>query len=67
MIRNAEYILIDSENEIKTYEAFVRRGLLGPELALGFQPAWRRYLYAIVKRSMFIWQNFLQRRFWTWS
>jgi hypothetical protein len=67
MIWNAEYISIDSAKETKTCEALVRRGLLGPELALRFQPAWRRYLHPIVKRNMFIWQCFLQRRFWTWG
>ena len=67
MIWNAEYIFIDSAKETKTCEALVRKGLLGPELALRFQPAWRRYLHAIVKRSMLIWQCFLQRRFWIWS
>ena len=65
MIRNAEYIFIDSKKETKTCEALVRRGLLGPEQALRFQPAWRRYLHAIVKRSMLAWQCFIQR-FWTW-
>ncbi|KAJ5217360.1 hypothetical protein N7468_010368 [Penicillium chermesinum] len=67
MIGNTEYIFIDSVKETKTCEALIRKGLLGPELALRFQPAWRRYLHAIVKRSMFIWQYFVQRRFWIWS
>ena len=64
---NAEYIFVDSAKETKTCEALVRKGLLGPELALRFQPAWRRYLHAIVQRGMFIWQSFLQKRFWIWS
>ncbi|KAJ5378191.1 protein kinase domain protein [Penicillium cataractarum] len=67
MIWNAEYIFVDSAKETKTCEALVRKGLLGPELALRFQPAWRRYLHVIVKRGMFIWQCFLQKRFWIWS
>jgi serine/threonine protein kinase len=67
MIWNAEYIFVDSAKETKTCEALVRKGLLGPELALRFQPAWRRYLHAIVQRGMFIWQCFLQKRFWIWS
>ncbi|CAG8929200.1 unnamed protein product [Penicillium salamii] len=67
MIRNAEYISIDSDEEKKTCKALVRKGLLGPELALSFQPAWRRYLHAIVKRTMSIWQCFLQRKSWPWS
>ncbi|KAJ5120800.1 protein kinase domain protein [Penicillium bovifimosum] len=60
MVSNAEDIFIDSKKETKTCEALVRRGLLGPELALSFQPAWRRYLHAIVKRSVSIWQCFLR-------
>lgn len=67
IISNAEYIFIDSAKETKTCEALVRKGLLGPELALRFQPAWRRYFCAIGQRGMFIWQCFLQKRFWTWS
>lgn len=67
MTCNAEYILIDFAKETKTCEALVRRGLLGPDLALRFQPAWRRYLHAIVNRSMLIWQCFLQRIFWIQS
>jgi hypothetical protein len=40
MMRNAKYIVIDSEKETKTCQALVRRGLLGPELALRFsQPS----------------------------
>jgi len=67
MVSNAEYVPIDSAKETKTCEALVRRGLLGPELTLQFQPAWRRYLHAIVERSTLIWRYFLQRRFWIWS
>ena len=39
MTSNAEYVVIDSAKETKACEALVRRGLLGPELALRFQPA----------------------------
>ena len=67
MTGNTEYISIDSANETKTCEALIRRGLLGPELALRFQPAWRRCLHVIVNRGMFIWRYFLQSRFWVWS
>lgn len=56
-------ILIDSGKERKTCEALVRRGLLGPELALSFQPAWRRCFHSFVKRGLVIWQCFVQR-FW---
>ncbi|KAJ5101890.1 protein kinase domain protein [Penicillium alfredii] len=51
LVWNAEYISIDSAKETQACEALVRRGLLGPELALRFQPAWRRYLHALVKRE----------------
>ncbi|KAJ5789284.1 uncharacterized protein N7518_006295 [Penicillium psychrosexuale] len=67
MVLSPEYIPIDSVKEIKACEALIRKGLLGPELALRFQPAWRRYLHAFMQRGMFIWQSFLQRRFWIWS
>lgn len=39
MALNAEYVVIDSAKETKACEALVRRGLLGPELALHFQLA----------------------------
>ncbi|KAB8259964.1 kinase-like domain-containing protein [Aspergillus pseudonomiae] len=44
IVRNTDPISIDSAKETKACEALVRRGLLGPELALRFQPAWRRCL-----------------------
>lgn len=56
----------DSATETQACERLIRRGLLGPELALHFQPGWRRYIHAIVKKSMSIWQCFLQRSFWIW-
>ena len=37
MASNAKCITIDSDEETKTCEALVRRGLLGPELALRSQ------------------------------
>ncbi|KAJ5730973.1 uncharacterized protein N7483_005481 [Penicillium malachiteum] len=40
------YTAIDSAKETKKCQALVRKGLLGPELALSFQPFWRRYLYS---------------------
>ncbi|PYI31932.1 kinase domain protein [Aspergillus indologenus CBS 114.80] len=66
MVSNAEYVLIDSEKETRTCKALIRRGLLGPEWALRFQPTWRRYLQALVKKGKSIWEWFLQR-FWAWS
>lgn len=64
MTRDIENIFINSVKETKTCEALVRKGLLGPELALRFQPAWRRYLHASVTRGISIWQFILQRTFW---
>ncbi|CAG8121495.1 unnamed protein product [Penicillium salamii] len=66
MVSEAEDSLIDSGKEKKTCEALVRRGLLGPELALSFQPAWRRYLHSIVNRASSTWQSFVQK-FWIWA
>ncbi|KAK2779497.1 hypothetical protein FQN52_002430 [Onygenales sp. PD_12] len=57
------YVSINSAAETKTCKELVRRGLLGPELALRFQPAWRIYLHAIVQRCMSIWQFFRGRIF----
>lgn len=65
MICNAEYLPIDSVKETKTCKELVRRGLLGPDLALCFQPTWRRYLQVIVKRGMSLWQFILQKISWT--
>ncbi|KAJ5088893.1 hypothetical protein N7456_012509 [Penicillium angulare] len=67
MTCDAEYLSIDCSKETKTCEALIRRGLLGPELALQFRPTWRRYLHTIVKKGISIWQSFLQRKFWIWS
>ncbi|KAM5505900.1 hypothetical protein McaMca56_000548 [Microsporum canis] len=44
-----EYEIIDRTKGRKTSEALVRRGLLGPKLALRFQPLWWRYLHAAKK------------------
>ncbi|KAI9375600.1 hypothetical protein BJX61DRAFT_549123 [Aspergillus egyptiacus] len=67
MTWNAEHIFVDSENEKKTCVALARRGLLGPELAVRFQPAWRKYLHIITKRCVSFWQCFVQKIFWAWS
>jgi hypothetical protein len=56
MMLHAECTLIDPATETRACQALVRRGLLGPELALHFQQAWRGYLHAIREGSMFIWQ-----------
>lgn len=65
----AQHEPTDSAKERKTCEALIQRGLLGPNLALQFQPVWQRYLHAIAEKSMFVWQSLvnLPRRFWIWS
>ncbi|KAJ5087201.1 hypothetical protein N7456_010817 [Penicillium angulare] len=65
-LRPAEYIPIDTAKDTETCKELIRKGLLGPELALRFQPSWRVYLYAVFTRSMFIWKSLLQK-FWIWS
>ncbi|KAJ5734125.1 protein kinase domain protein [Penicillium malachiteum] len=60
------YIGIDSAKETKRGQVLVRKGLLGPELALSFQPFWRRHLHLFFMRGKSFWQSFLQR-FWSWS
>ncbi|PGH02087.1 serine/threonine protein kinase [Helicocarpus griseus UAMH5409] len=62
-----EYKTIDRAKERKVCESLIRKGIMGPELALRFQPFWRRYL----GKSMFIW-HFLagmsgKIRLWLWS
>ncbi|KAM5435160.1 hypothetical protein MferCBS31731_006457 [Microsporum ferrugineum] len=61
-----EYKVIDRAKERKTCEALVRKGILGPELALRFQPPWRRYLHAVKSKSTFVWHFLmgLPRRMW---
>lgn len=65
----AEKKTINHIKERNTCEALIQRGLLGPELALRFQPAWRRYLHA--EKRMFIWRTLIGLprgfRFWPWS
>lgn len=55
----AEYPVIDSAKEVNACKALVRRGLLGPELALSFQPAWRRYFHRFLGRSVSLLQYLL--------
>jgi serine/threonine protein kinase len=64
IVLTAQYTVIDCAKEKKMCKALVQRGLLGPELAIRFQPIWRRYLQAIMKRGRAIWHRFLRRRFW---
>lgn len=53
----AEYIVVDSVKERRACENLVRGGLLGPELARSFQPAWRRYLLVVIEKGMAFWKR----------
>ncbi|EGE01208.1 TKL protein kinase [Trichophyton equinum CBS 127.97] len=63
-----EYETTDGLKETKTCEALVRKGILGPELALSYQPLWQKYLHAL-KSSTFVWHYLvgLPRRIWFWA
>ena len=54
---NAEYKIVDFASERKTCETLIQTGLLGPDLAFCFQPAWQRYLRVIAGKAMFIWRS----------
>ncbi|KAK2873756.1 hypothetical protein FQN49_002102 [Arthroderma sp. PD_2] len=54
---NPSYKVIDCRREKKTCEMLIQNGLLGPELARRFQPAWRRYLHAILGKSASFWRS----------
>ncbi|KAK2735828.1 hypothetical protein FQN57_001105 [Myotisia sp. PD_48] len=58
------YQTIDRAKEIRTCEALVQKGILGPELAVQFQPFWLKYLY--FGTSIFIWRILfnIPRRIW---
>lgn len=43
---------VDAAEERKACEALIRRGLLGPELARCFQPAWQRYLRVVAEKRI---------------
>lgn len=62
----AECSSIDRGKERQTCEALIRGGLLGPDLACRFQPAWQRYLHSIVEKSMSIWKVLVNipKRLW---
>lgn len=63
----AEYRPIDTAKVRKACEALIQRGLLGPDLALRFQSAWRRYLHFIWGKGVLIWQSLLRgRKVWFW-
>ncbi|EER29792.1 kinase domain containing protein [Coccidioides posadasii C735 delta SOWgp] len=61
-----QYETVDRAKEIKSCEALIRKGILGPELALRYQPFWWKYLHAA--KSMFFWKALagLPRRIWLW-
>ncbi|KAI1979540.1 hypothetical protein LOZ53_001839 [Ophidiomyces ophidiicola] len=63
---STEYAIINRVKETNTCEALIRKGILGPELGLRFQPAWKKYLYAA--RSVFLWRFLMDLprriRFW---
>ncbi|KAL2838800.1 hypothetical protein BJY01DRAFT_219706 [Aspergillus pseudoustus] len=63
---DAEYIQVDSVKETRTCKALVCRGLLRAELALHFQPVWRRCRHNVLDRIKSIWKYFL-RKIWSWS
>ncbi|EEQ35129.1 hypothetical protein McanMca71_001684 [Microsporum canis] len=43
--------------ERKTCERLIQNGLLGPEMALRFQPFWQRYVQAIIGNAKQFWQS----------
>ncbi|KAM5494714.1 hypothetical protein MaudMau93_000010 [Microsporum audouinii] len=58
----SDYKIVDYAKEKNACIALLQGGLLGPEWALSYQPAWRRYLHAIIGNFLFIWKrsvNFL--------
>lgn len=64
----AEYKTIDYQAEKKTCEELVRKGILGDELAIRFQPPWQRRLFAV--KNTFFWHFLIglsrKTRFWLW-
>ncbi|PGH29097.1 TK/ABL protein kinase [[Emmonsia] crescens] len=64
----AEYEIIDRTRERRACEALLRRGILGPDLALRFQPFWRKYIY--LGTGLLLWRNLIDLprriRFWLW-
>lgn len=65
---DAEHSLIDSAMGRTSSEMLIRRGLLGPDLALHFQPVWQRYLHVTAEKGMLVWQSlvYILRRFRVW-
>ncbi|KAL3473174.1 kinase-like domain-containing protein [Aspergillus californicus] len=53
----AEHVSIQSVKERKACEALIQGGLLGPDLALTFQPMWRRGLHATIEKGLFGWSS----------
>ena len=63
---DAEYNSIDFARERENCEVLIQRGLLGPDLALRFQPVWQRYYRAILGKSTFVWQSLSNLLKWFW-
>ncbi|EFR01314.1 serine/threonine protein kinase [Nannizzia gypsea CBS 118893] len=58
----ATYPAIDYAKEKRACIAMIQSGLLGPEYALSYQPAWQRCLHGFLGKFLFIWKrtvNFL--------
>jgi serine/threonine protein kinase len=55
----AETEIVDCAKEGKACETLIRQGLLGPDLASRFQPAWRRYLLVIAAKFTSIWRSLI--------
>ncbi|KAM5442933.1 hypothetical protein MferCBS31731_001805 [Microsporum ferrugineum] len=64
----SDYKIVDYAKEKNACITLLQGGLLGPEWALSYQPAWRRYIHVIIGNFLFIWKrsvNFLGALFRT--
>ncbi|KAL4876405.1 hypothetical protein BJY04DRAFT_199908 [Aspergillus karnatakaensis] len=50
-------VVVDYAKEKRNCEKLIRQGLLGSELALAFQPAWRRCLHSFVGKASSLWYS----------
>ncbi|EZF36206.1 serine/threonine protein kinase [Trichophyton interdigitale H6] len=65
----ANYEVINYAKEKHACVSMIRRGLLGPELALSYQPAWQRCIHATLGSLLYVWRrtvNFLGLFFHKW-
>ncbi|KAM5444341.1 putative aspartate kinase [Microsporum ferrugineum] len=53
------YRVIDYAKEKRACVAMIQGGLLGPELALSYQPAWQRCLHTVLGKFLFGWKQFV--------